>query len=452
MGKSAKGLQRTASLLAVAGLSMATAIPMTAYARAGSDVTLSVFVGYNTSNPTAQADLYNKTLIPEFEKENPGVKVSWSYYSSSTQENTALQTAVATHQGPDIFELGTTFVPTAYATKAFHILSPQDWKTVGGLGKFFAPQLKLSGPNPKQYIGIPEYMLPFAMVYNTKLFRAAGIKTPPTTWTAFVNDAKKMTDPSNGQWGTVIDPADSYDPWKIVWAYSKQMGSDFLSRNMKTATLDSAPVINAMTFWFDWLTKYKIVSSNDLTYKSSDALQQFENGHVGMWVFQGPTLIPALNQSAVKGEYSFAPLPTVPLGLKSRPKGGQPTQTIVSGQDLAIPTYATGATYQAALKWVKFVTDPKQQQEFFTAYGYLPINQAAYKGDAALNTPMIKAFVNAEIHASPTPFSGAWGNLEAVFAGVTNKLADELATNTFHSGDIASLLKAANDQVQQSLQ
>ncbi len=442
-----------ASLVGAAVVSMAALIPMSAYAKAVSQpVALNVFVGYNASNPKAQANLYNNVLIPEFERAHPNVKVTWSYYSSASQENTTLQTAVATHQGPDIFELGTTFVPTAYATKSFHVLSAKDWVTVGGMKRFFNPQLRLSGPNPSHYIGVPEYMLPFAMVYNTKLFRQAGIKTPPATWAEFVSDAQKMTDPSRGQWGTVIDPADSFDPWKIVWAYSKQLGSDFISPNLKKVTLNAPQVVKAMNFWFDWLIKYKIVSSNDLTYKSTDAMQQFENGHIGMWVFQGPTMIPSLNNSAVKGEYAFAPLPTIPMGMKSRPKGGQPTQTIVSGQDLAIPTYVTGAKYEAALQWINFVTQPNQQREFFDAYGYLPINPAAYTHDAVLNTPMIRAFVAAEMHATPTPFTGAWGNLETIFAGVTNKVADELATNTYHAGDIASLLQAANVQVQQSLQ
>ncbi|KRW92824.1 hypothetical protein SD51_00545 [Alicyclobacillus tengchongensis] len=447
-----KWLNKKPLLVSAAVLTATAGIPFAVYAGTPSTVTLSVYIGYDANNPQAQANLYNKTLIPLFEKENPGIKVTWSYYSSSTQENTELQTAVATHQGPNVFELGTTFIPTAYATKSFHVLSAADWKAIGGKAKFFGPQLTMSGPNPNNYIGVPEMMLPFAMVYNTKLLKAAGISKPPTTWTQFVNDAKKMTNASKGQWGTVIDPEDSYDPWKIVWAYSKQLGSDFLSPNLKKATLDSPQVVNAMTFWFDWLTKYKIVSANDLTYKNSDALQQFENGHIGMWVFQGPSLIPSLNQSAVKGEYAFAPLPTVPYGMTSRPKGGTPTQTIVSGQDLAIPSYTTGATYQAALKWIKFITDPKQQQELFNVYGDLPVNQQAYKGDAALNTPMMKAFVQSEEHASPTPFSGDWGNLETIFAGVTNKLADELATNTFKPADIASQLQAANAQVQQSLQ
>lgn len=470
-------MKKTASMIGVVGLSMTTLVGITACGNGSSSsssqsgnasstassssggnassnkpVTLNIYVGYYTSNPKAQADLYNNTLIPAFEKANPGVTVKWSYYSSSSQENTQLQTAVATHQGPDVFELGTTFVPTAYATNAFHVLSAQDWATAGGQSRLFAPQLTMSGPSPDKYIAVPEYMLPFAMLYNTKMFKAAGISSPPTTWNEFISDAQKLTKPAQKQWGTVIDPADSYDPWKVVWSMAKQQGGGFISSDLKTATLDQKPAVNALQFYFDWLTKYHIVSPNDLTYKNADAAQQFMNGHIAMWLYQGPTLLPSLEKSAVKNDFAFAPMPTVPYGMTSMPSNGVAAQTIVSGQELAIPKYVTGAKYQDALKWIKFVTDSTQQQEFFKTFGYLPVNSNAYKGDSALSTPTIQAFVNSEKKATATPFTGGWGNLEAIFAGVTNKIAGEIATKSYKPGDISQLMKTANTQVQSSLQ
>lgn len=445
---------------AIAGLvalSVTYALPMTvSAATSGSQpVTLNLLVATSSSYETPEAAMYNKVFIPEFEKENPGIKVNFSTYNSSTQENTELQTSAATHQGPSIFEFGTSMVPTAYATKMFHVLSASDWAAIGGKSKFFSGQLTMSGPNPSHYIGVPDMMLPFAMLYNKTLFKKAGISSPPTTWTQFVNDAKRITNPAKNQWGTAIDPEDSYDPWKVGWQLTRQMGGNFLSSDLKTATIDSKASVQALTFWFDWVTKYHIASPNDLTYKSTDAMSAFENGNIGMVILQTATDIPSLKTSKVKHEYAFAPIPDVPYGMKSRPANGQPAQTIVSGQDLAIPTYVTGVQYQAALKWIKFFTDVKQEQMIFTHMGYLPVNKSAYNRSShfnALNTPMMKTFVKSEIGADPTPFSGAWGNLEVVYAGVTNSIATQIATNTFQGNHIAKLLTAANEQVQSSLQ
>ncbi len=435
-------------------LSVASALPLSASAATSSSkiVTLNLFVATSSSYEAPETAMYNKVFIPEFERQNPGIKVNFSTYNSSTQENTELQTSAATHQGPSIFEFGTSMVPTAYATNMFHVLSSRDWAMIGGKNKFFAAQLKMSGPNPSHYIGVPDMMLPFSMLYNKALFRQAGISSPPTTWTQFVNDAKRITNPSKNQWGTVIDPEDSYDPWKVGWQLTRQMGGNFLSGNLKTATIDSKPSIQALTFWFDWVTKYHIASPNDLTYKSTDAMSAFESGNIGMAILQTATAIPSLKTSKVKNEYAFAPIPDVPFGMKSRPANGESAQTIVSGQDLAIPKYVTGAQYTAALKWIKFFTAVKQEQMIFTHMGYLPVNKSAYSNFKAFDTPMMKAFVKSELGADPTPFSGAWGNLEVVYAGVTNSIATQIATHTFQESNIAELLKSADEQVQSSLQ
>ncbi|MCL6632273.1 MAG: sugar ABC transporter substrate-binding protein [Alicyclobacillus herbarius] len=414
-------------------------------------ITLTIFTSKYTANPQAQEQFLNK-LASEFEQQNPGIKVEFTYYDSASQENTTLQTSLATKQGPDIFDIGTTFVPTAYAMNGFHVLSQKDWNKVGGMDKFFPAQLKMSGPSPDKYIAVPWEMVPFGLVYNKKLLKEAGIASAPKTWTEFVQDAQKLTNPAKNQWGTAIDPADSFDPWHVGWVLTKQLGGDFVSSDLKQATLGSAAVVKGLTFWFDWVQKYKIASPNDLTYKGTDQLREFENGHVAMLVMQGASLIPSLESSAVKNDYAFAPMPTIPYGMNAMPKGGVPVQTFVSGNDFAVPKYVTGKRYDAALKWIKFFTDVPQQREMFKVYGNMPINVNAFKNNPELNTPVIKAFVDAENHAYPIPFTPAWANIEVVYGGVANKIANEIATHSYHDGDIAAALKAANQQAQSSLQ
>ena len=49
--------------------------------------------------------------------------------------------------------------------------------------------------------GFPNEIDVYALNYNKKLFEAAGIAAPPTTWDEFIADAKKLTDKSKGQQG-----------------------------------------------------------------------------------------------------------------------------------------------------------------------------------------------------------------------------------------------------------
>ncbi len=185
----------------------------TAAAPAVQPGTLNLFVNKINTPPGAQ-DALLKTLIASFQQTNTGVKVAYNTYSSAAEESTKIETSVASNSGPDIFEFGSTVVPTAAATGAFVVITDALWNTIGGSegkAKFFPAQLKMSGLTPNALIAVPEYMLPFALVYNTDLLTASGDQ-PPTTWTEFVNTAKKMTDPAQDQWGTVMDPSDSFDP------------------------------------------------------------------------------------------------------------------------------------------------------------------------------------------------------------------------------------------------
>jgi multiple sugar transport system substrate-binding protein len=411
-------------------------------------VTLEFLTGYSTSNPQGQAQMLNQ-FIKEFERQNPGVKVTYETYDSASQELTDIETSVASHQGPTVMDLG--FLVTAYATGQFYEFGPQQWKMLGGKQQFFQKQFGEAGPNPNAIYGVPWEINPFALVYNKAMFAKAGIKAPPTTWTQFVADAKKLTDPAKDQWGTGIDPADPLDPWHITWVMARQLGGNFVNANYTKATMATPPVVKALTFWFDWVTKYHIASPQDLAWKNADLLTAFEDGHIAMLPMQSYALVPALEQSSVKNDFAFAPMPTVPYGYKALPRGGVPVGTFISGDFLAVPKYVTGAQYTAAMKWIKFFTSVPQQREIFKVYGLLPVNVNAYKNYPPLETPVVKSLIQAEQHAYPYPFTGAWGNIEVAYGAVANKIADELATHTFKPGDIQALLQAADQQVQQYL-
>ncbi|MCL4544737.1 MAG: extracellular solute-binding protein [Chloroflexi bacterium] len=405
-----------------------------------------MFISKINSPPGAQ-DALLKQLIVQFEGKNSGVKVQYSTYNSPAEESSKIETSLASGSGPDVFEFGSTLVPTAAATGAFVVLTNADWAVLGGESKFFAAQLKMSGLKPNELIAVPEYMLPFALVYNTELLGAAGAK-PPTTWTEFVDAAKKMTNASKGQYGTVMDPSDPFDPWHITWVLAKQLGGDFITEDLAKATMDSEPVYQAFRFWFDWMSKFDIANTADATFKGVDQLNKFASGDIGFLVMQGPTTIPTLDKSAVKGKYAFAPMPTVPYGMTSLPSGGVPVQTFVSGQYLTLAKYSS--LKDDALLWLRYVTDVAQQMQFLKSYGYMPAITEAYK-QPELQTPVWKAFVSAEDHAYATPLTGAWGPIETVVGGVASKIAAEYATKSYKTGDLKKALAATNGQIQSLL-
>lgn len=408
--------------------------------------TIRVMIGANTTYPTQQQQ-WMKSMTDQFKKLT-GNTVTWDTYASSSEEQTTLQTSIVSGTGPDIFDLGTTFVPTAQATGGFVTLTTSDWNEAGGESRFFQPQLTMSGSSPSQLIAIPFVMRPFVMVYNTDLLQKAGISAAPTTWTEFVQDAQKINNPSAGIYGATLDPSDSYDPWKIWWTFAKQLGKDFVSSDLKTAQLNTPEAVQAVQFWFDWATKYKIVDPNSMSWKAGDVVKAFANGKVGMYIMVSTSIIPTLQNSAVAGKFAFAPLPNIPYGMTQRPAGGVPAESIISGDMLAIATYSK--VKDQALQFIKFLTEVPNQIQYQKTFGDLPVNiQAA--NTLASQSAQIAAFVQAEQGADPTPFTGAWGALEVALAGVSSKLANQVATNTYSPTNVKPLLDQANAQIQSQL-
>ena len=90
-------------------------------------------------------------------------------------------------------------------------------------------------------IGIPALVDNLAVVYNKKLFAAAGLPVPTASWTwpEFVADAQKLTKPAIKQYGTAyVTPGSEDTVWHweaLLW----EAGGALLSANGKQAAFNS---------------------------------------------------------------------------------------------------------------------------------------------------------------------------------------------------------------------
>jgi ABC-type glycerol-3-phosphate transport system substrate-binding protein len=119
----------------------------------GAGKKLSVLTGVNSQYPEQQKEWF-KDIAVKF-KAKTGADVEFETFASANDELTRIQTSVVSGQGPDVYSLGTTFTPTAYATKAFVTLSADDWKKVGGKDRFNQAALGISGPDSEHQAGNP---------------------------------------------------------------------------------------------------------------------------------------------------------------------------------------------------------------------------------------------------------------------------------------------------------
>jgi len=377
-----------------------------------------------------------------------GADITFETYASSSEEQTKIQTSMVSGDGPDVYVLGTTFTPVAYATKGFQTLSDADWQKIGGRERFVPESLGMSGPDPQHQIGIPMSTRPYGLAYNTAMFQSAGITSPPRTWDEFVADAQRLTQPDSGVYGTSLAYSDPYSPWKYIWMFTLQSGGRLLSDDLTKSQLDSPPVRAATGAFFDLVTKDHIADPKSVGWKDSEALAAFANGKAAMLPMVAPTAAPTLEKSAVKGQYAFAPMPVVPFGATSLPPGGIAAGSIVSGDNMAIASYTKNK--DLALSYIDLVTSPEEQKFFSETIGDLPANAQAAQ-EQATSAPQADAFLKAQRLSVPTSFTGAWSEAQLGLTNVVTQSLPALAGGGYDPAAVGQLLAQANQKTQATL-
>ena len=371
--------------------------------------TLRVMMGADTTYPD-QRKQWQRDTAAEF-KRTTGADIQWETYSSGQEELTAIQTSVISGQGPDVYAIGTTFTPTAYATGAFVRMGEEQWDAIGGKDQFDPASFGISGPSASKQIGIPFASRPFVMAVNTDLLAQAGITEMPTTWDQLTADAKATT--TGDRHGMAIAYADGFDPWKFIWGMSENAGNTIVDGSR--AELDADAVQRAYRTYFDWVTKDGVVDPAAIGWNNAQALAQFTEGKAAFFPMTTTTAINSFKDTKVDGKYAFALLPTVPPGATSRPAGGIEAASILSGDNFVVADY--GTKQDLSFEFIKQLSTKKAQLEYYDLFGNLPTNVDAAAQLAAEN-PQLKPIIDAGRLSKPTAFTGAWSDIQLALVDV----------------------------------
>lgn len=429
--------------LALQGCSAASSAPApSGGALDGRGRTITVMVAANALYPTQQKTWFS-SVSEQFEKQT-GAKVAFETFASANDELTKIQTSVISGQGPDLYTLGTTFTPIAAATGAFVELTAADWAKVGGRDRFIPATLGISGIDTTHEVGIPYASRPFVMAYNIDKLKAAGIDTPATTWDGLAVQAKQLT--TGDSYGFALAYADSYDPWKFIWAMSLQAGNPILDG--KKARVDDPTTLKAYQTYFNWYSKDKIVDPAALGWKNPQAVAAFASGKAAFLPMTTSASMVTLNQSSVAGKYSYVVMPTVPPGMTSMPPKGIAATSIISGDNIVVAKYSPNQDLAFAL--VKMLTTASNQESYQKTFGDLPTNAVAAKKLETANSAL-QPIVDSAAKSVGTPFSGAWGDTQLALVNVVVQSIPALSTGSVSTADLKAKLAAAQRTVQSSL-
>lgn len=164
---------------------------------------------------------------------------------------------------------------------------------------------------------VPFSTSPFFVIYNTDLFKSAGLDNPEEmitkktwTWENFAKAAKTITE--KGEKGTFgyagIEGGNMYTAnlWTTITPYIWSYGGDLWSADYKACKLNSPESVKALQFM------QNMVVTDKSTVPPGDSVT-FVNGKVGMTFGQVSRIGPLKD---VKFKWGIAPMPTGPAGYK----------------------------------------------------------------------------------------------------------------------------------------
>ncbi|ACL70724.1 sugar ABC transporter substrate-binding protein [Halothermothrix orenii] len=342
----------------------------------------------------------------EFE-ELTGIKVNFEEIAwSSCME--VISTALATGEGANVMQVGTTQTPFFAATGG---LVEIDIREFGGKDNFMEGNLKSTVLDGKYY-GVPWIAETRVLFYNTEMFEKAGVE-PPQTWEELIEVGEKIVD-VYGE-GTAIAIAGT-NAWDLIHNWAPMLwtrGGDFLTPDWKRAAFNlSEAGYEAVEYYVD-LVRNGLASTACAEYDQSQADSAFANGDVAM-AFQGPW-----NISGIKNDN-----PDLPFAAAELPAGPYGRASFAGGSNLVVRKNAPQDEIEASIKWIKFLLSDTNLTEYVKLSNMLPATKDAFS-DPFFQSEIMQVFEKSLSYAHAYPSLPAWGEIElAMRTSFQNILTD----------------------------
>lgn len=369
-----------------------------------------------SSLATTKTDL--EPIIKEFKKET-GINVDVTvigWNNLQTKEQTAIDSGV----GPDVMNIGNTWSPTWQASGAFLPFDSANMKAIGGSSKFVKSALETGGSHTP-YTSVPIIGLAYGLYYNKAMFAAAGLK-PPTNWTDFVTDAKKLTDPAKGVYGVGLEAGDYTENVHFAFMTGVQNGGSWFSKKGDPTFTSNANVQGVLRY-LDLMQTDKVVNTADAEYSNgTEAGADFAKGKVAMIVNQNNDVATLTADGMNVSQYGVVPIPAPANAPKQISSG-------VNGINISIMKNTKHKA--AALEFVKFMTSAFAQKEMAVPFNSIPvITSLAGKTDFAPTKELVTEFSNIYgTRSVPYPLVSAEAAFETNVGQAMNQMFAQYATS-----------------------
>ncbi|HTK09481.1 MAG TPA: ABC transporter substrate-binding protein [Ktedonobacteraceae bacterium] len=354
-------------------------------------------------NTQSEITYVTNTIVPAFEKANPGIQVDLQYVdwgNFSPKLNSAFAGGIA----PDVFGYGT--AATAGYVAANQVLPLNSY--INGLSS--STRADFGNLFNQGKVGSNYYAVPFTgqgelFAYRTDLFQQAGLdpNKPPTNWEQLMQDAERLTQRSGNsveRAGLVVNESNPSLEQSFA-TFLEQAGGSLISSDGKSVTWNSPAGVKALQFMVNMYNGPHAVASNDnVDYGSLPAGQQP--------LLTGKAAIALVGQGQLLTMQEANP--QVFKHIAVMPPLGEPDKASFGGVSYGLYINKASKNADAAWRFIQYMINPTTLNSFYQVNGSLPIRTSLVNSSFVKDHPYMKTFIQAYSTFQPNPNVAAWVN------------------------------------------
>lgn len=332
-----------------------------------------------------------QTLVPEFERRTPGVRVRVQQIPWSAAHEKLL-TAYVGDAMPDVFQVGNTWIPEFVALGALEPLALEPPQVRAD--DYFPGILDTNMLDGVTY-GVPWYVDTRILFYRSDILSEAGYAQPPRTWDAWLDAMIRIKEGRGPANYAILLPMTEWQPPVIL---ALQLGADLLRDDGRYGNFRSAPFRKAFEFYVDLFRRN--LAPHAGAAQVANLYQDFTTGYFCFYL-SGPWNIGEFTQrlpARLADHWATAPMPS--------PNEQYPGVSVAGGASLAILRNSTHKA--AAWKWIEYLSDPARQVEFYRLTGDLPSRTSAWADAALASNRHAQGFWIQLQHVRATPKIPEW--------------------------------------------
>jgi multiple sugar transport system substrate-binding protein len=328
-------------------------------------------------------------LVPEFERENPGIRVRVQQIPW-TAAHEKLLTAHVGKSTPDVAQLGNTWIPEFEALGALRPLGSLIERSSVIREQSFFPGIWATNVVDDSVYGIPWYVDTRVLFYRKDLLAQAGWREMPTTWADWrraMEDIKRTV--GKDRWAIFLPT----NEWAQPAILGMQAGSPLLKDGGRWGAFADSAFLRGFDFY---LGLYR--DGLAPVYGNTDVANLFQEFERGLFVFYitGPWNIGEFGRrlpAELQDDWATAPLPG--------PTGAESGLSTAGGSSLVL--FRESEHPNEAWKFIEFMSRPEIQVRFYQLTGDLPPRLEAWEDTVLSRNDKAHAFREQLDRVQPVP-------------------------------------------------